>query len=356
MSEFEIYGGDTQVVATRQEITRVATQLHQVSDLLQNQIHLGAMFSNPIHFAQTLIEMETLVASINVVRNACHAAAESYFSTEAQIHHIFSPLEPVPVSWLSLGVIAITDPISLVMPAPAKATKISGSGLALGPTNLATLADRIKQVKTEKPGAIRIEEYGATGSKTFVVYLPGTQSWSPIPSKNSLDLQSEFKALAGANISVSERATQDALDKAGVRVTDKVVLVGFSQGGTIAANIASQRQSYDVAGVVTFGAPMNTVEIPKGIPVIALEHTNDIVPLLDKDSNPLTKDWVTSQNSSPWHIGENPFKPHFLNSYLLSAKELDVANDSNVTAMRERIFGDFEGEPAKVSYYSLEQK
>jgi poly(3-hydroxybutyrate) depolymerase len=74
----------------------------------------------------------------------------------------------------------------------------------------------------------------------------------------------------------------EAMRDAGISPGDDVVLTGFSQGGIMAANLASDPTfPYNTVGVVTNGSPIDTFDIPPNIPVYAFQHANDAVPMLD---------------------------------------------------------------------------
>jgi pimeloyl-ACP methyl ester carboxylesterase len=67
--------------------------------------------------------------------------------------------------------------------------------------------------------------------------------------------------------------------EAGVGPSSPVVFNGYSQGGLVAAMLASSG-NYNTHGLVTVGAPAGQVELPHGFPVVAIEHADDIVPAL----------------------------------------------------------------------------
>jgi pimeloyl-ACP methyl ester carboxylesterase len=77
----------------------------------------------------------------------------------------------------------------------------------------------------------------------------------------------------------SVTATAAALNAAHVGPEDVVVLVGYSQGGLIASRLA-ESGTYRIGGVVTLGSPGAAVPVPDGVPVLAVEHVEDLVPAL----------------------------------------------------------------------------
>jgi pimeloyl-ACP methyl ester carboxylesterase len=75
-----------------------------------------------------------------------------------------------------------------------------------------------------------------------------------------------------------------------------VLLVGHSQGGILAAALASDRAfgaRHRVTHVVTTGAPVGLFPVGGHVRVLAVEHTDDPVPRLDLTPNPATAGWVT---------------------------------------------------------------
>ncbi|WEO77454.1 hypothetical protein BJQ94_19225 [Cryobacterium sp. SO2] len=144
------------------------------------------------------------------------------------------------------------------------------------PTGFADLADRIP---TEEDGAqVRIERYGDAEHPRWVVYIGGTVEWAPAASTEPWDMTSNVAAVADQEAG-SYRAVLQALHAAGVQPGDPVVPVAHSQGGLIANQLVS-RGDITAVGMVTFGAPETGLALPDGLPAIAIEHEEDIVPAL----------------------------------------------------------------------------
>jgi len=126
---------------------------------------------------------------------------------------------------------------------------------------------------------------GADGVERWVVSLPSTQDWQFGPDAGALNDRDSNVALMMDNPlfrSVYERAVLEAMSDAGIPPGSDVVLTGFSQGGIMAANLASDRTfPYNTVGVVTNGSPIDSFDIPSDIPVYAFQHVTDLVPALD---------------------------------------------------------------------------
>jgi hypothetical protein len=138
----------------------------------------------------------------------------------------------------------------------------------------------------------------ADGTFHWVVALPSTQDWGLLkkmfgddfadtlkdyPATNDLDSNIALMLMDNPYLATQyERAVMQAMSDAGVPPGADVVYTGFSQGGIMAANLASNANSpYNVIGVVTNGSPIGGFDIPATIPVLSFEHFGDPVPLLD---------------------------------------------------------------------------
>jgi pimeloyl-ACP methyl ester carboxylesterase len=80
-----------------------------------------------------------------------------------------------------------------------------------------------------------------------------------------------------------------------------VVLVGHSQGGILAAALASDpafTRRHRVTHVVTSGAPVGLLPVPPITAVLSVERGDDPVPRLDLTPNPARPSWVTVRTPS----------------------------------------------------------
>jgi len=138
------------------------------------------------------------------------------------------------------------------------------------------VAEALSRIPNESDGGaqVRIEEYGAT----HVVYIGGTVEGSLGSGSQPWDMSSNLAALGG-DAGASENAVRRAMTEAGIRHGDPVILVGHSQGGLVAMRVA---QSPDVTAqaVITAGSPIHAMVVPTGLAVVAVEHTDDVVPAL----------------------------------------------------------------------------
>lgn len=167
-----------------------------------------------------------------------------------------------------------------LLPVPAGALSYTAgpASAGSGPRSLAELADRIPESKAGEP-QIRIEEYrDDDGGRRWAVYLTGTVTFAPDPGDEPFDLRSDLLGVAGRSTD-STAAVLGALRRAGIAATEPVLLVGHSQGALDATRIA-ESGGYAVAGVVTLGGPTGQIALPASLPVLAVEHAEDPVPVL----------------------------------------------------------------------------
>lgn len=184
---------------------------------------------------------------------------------------------------------------------------------------------------------------GPDGSYHWVVSLPSTQDWNMLrrvfgddfadtlkdyPATNDLDSNIALMLLENPALATQyERAVMQAMSDAGVPPGADVVYTGFSQGGIMAANLASDADSpYNVIGVVTNGSPIDGFPIPESVPVISFEHVGDIVPTLD------------GHVASPGDVVENLIGNH---KKVILMPDGDAHNNATYTESVERAFDQY---------------
>jgi pimeloyl-ACP methyl ester carboxylesterase len=178
----------------------------------------------------------------------------------------------------------------------------------------------------------------------YVVYIPGTQSWGPKPGANPFDLTSNLSAISKTGFAGSERAVALAMTQAGINADSKVLLVGHSQGGMVAANISTR---FAGSKVLTFGAPLGQLTDKIKAPTLSVEHNRDPVPKLDSRPNPLAANWVTVRQEIE---GVDPITQHEMTGYQATAKAIDAFRaEPALQKLREEISG-FAGDEAGQAY------
>jgi len=165
-------------------------------------------------------------------------------------------------------------PFGLLREGPVSVDRVSTTREALGPVGSVGRLARVPE-----GDQVRIERYDAPGhAPRYVVYVGPTETFSPVADHEPWDLTSNVAGVAGLDAG-SLRATHDAMREAGIRAADQVQVVGFSQGGLVAARIAASG-SWNVVGLETYGAPTGNVELPSGLHGMAVRNTDDFIPAL----------------------------------------------------------------------------
>lgn len=163
-------------------------------------------------------------------------------------------------------------------PDPRLRLQRSGSGPTSRPAGLADLGRRVPQ---DGPGTpqLRIERYAdPDGTVRWIVYSSGTVHFAPVHSREPFDMLADLQGVADEP-SAAQRATVRAMRAAGIRPGQPVLLVGHSQGALNLTRIAEDG-GFHIAGVVALGGPTGQIALPRSIPVLAVEHDEDPVPVL----------------------------------------------------------------------------
>jgi hypothetical protein len=185
------------------------------------------------------------------------------------------------------------------------------------------------------PGTVRVEQVQRPGgSRVAVVYVPGTQTWGMRGGSDPLDGGTDVRALAGERTAAGSAVTA-ALELAGVTRNEPLLLVGHSQGGLTAAQLASDpgfRSRFSPVGVLTAGSPIGAAHEPPDVAVLSLEHTDDDVPRLDGARDPATPTRTTVTAATPAGHG-----PHDLTGYAATGALVDTSDDPSITAWRELV-------------------
>jgi hypothetical protein len=340
------------VLADTLEVQRVAVAVGAAMTALETQV-LAALSLRPVSAAVALIEVGLLLQKLAHLRDACVAAANAYASCEAQVPLEFKDLVATAVP--ALAAVAVQQ--ATVIPGFGRAAVFSraiGKFEQVAPANLQAIMARLES--TEQPDArLRIEQVAIQkGGREFVVYVPGTRQMSFAPTNNPFNLTNAVSAVGSVGKAASERSVVLAMQQAGIGSVkgDTVTLVGYSQGATIAANIASNAKTFRVRGLVSIAGPISARPLPKGVGLAALENTTDPVPWLDGSANPKHQNQVTAHIKTP-----TGFDGHDLAGYALDAKRIETGSAGFAAFNRElqEILKPIAGRPVKGSWYALTQ-
>jgi hypothetical protein len=214
--------------------------------------------------------------------------------------------------------------------------------------------DLVSRIPRADDGAaqIRIEQYDSG----YVVYLGGTIDAGLEPQGEPWDMTSNMTAIAGLD-SGSYNAAVVAMKEAGITAHDNVILVGHSQGGLVAAQLAACGD-YRVSDVVTVGAPLHQVELPADVNLVAVEHAEDVIPSLSGVAVPAAIATHMTVTRSLYSTSSPPrgelLPAHNLSRYIETAGVMDRSGDSKLIAEQKRISARTQGE-ATVTMWRAER-
>jgi len=392
------WGGDPRIVATRSEIDRGSALIGLAQSRLLGEVQPYDFLVDPVHRVVFAMHLPALLFRLEQLRWACGAAADAYLSTEARVaqrvhwltrlvaqHPWLDKLVPAfaveKAGAIAAGAIVATQfvsgdiskmlarefvdvypaltgvqrsvgdtakagaraiqgqlkPFGLLDPGKARLiSELEGESVT-APASIGGIAARLQSVHEQNEATVLVEKYKQGRHRLFVVYVPGTRDKTLLPSSDPFDLSDAVALLANPDQAASQRAVLDAMHRAGINSTDQLLMVGYSQGGTIAGDIAQGHLGYKVSGLVTFGAPIAQLDLPHSIPVLAVEHSNDIVPALSGKVNPLTSNWLTVEREVPTAFGELNLHAHRMSEYVSTAGQVDVDGNGGVQRIREQV-------------------
>lgn len=254
------------------------------------------------------------------------------------------PLRDVPDAAAAAGrfgvvIPGLRDPCRVeVMPQPVRPTR--------PPRDLAELATRIAGCypggRTGAPDAgtatVRVDRVvGADGRRAWVVAVPGQQQLSLAGGTNPFDLAGDVRGMARQD-TAARHSVLAAMRVAGIPPDEPVLVAGHSQGGMVAASLAADpqvRARYRITQVVTVGSPIAGFGIPDGVQVLAVEHRDDAVPLLDGRANPDRSGWITVRRTA--HAPGAPvdaLAAHDLDRYRETLRQVDRSDDPSLQVYR----------------------
>ena len=375
MSELVSFGGDPRVVATRSEIERITSELALVQKRIEHELNPLAQLHGIIHHIQFDSVVPEVMVRLGLQRHGCFVSGESYFTADARLAHKFNGLgeflhdnpwltKKIPNQvWLALGGATLlagftnTNLTALAVRSgrPLLPMNQLGGISTMIPDGKPTLVEKAPRENSQNPnsiaaltgrlnnedGRVRIERYETSTGRAAVVYLPGTAEWNPIGSGKAFDIRSDVELAAGNAEADSLDAVRKAIQSAGVSADEKLILVGYSQGGMIAAELAES--GLPVSGVVTIGSPIADAQLPKDVPIISLEHSNDVVPAVSGRTNPISENWVTASRHLDLQAGQTVIAAHAMGGYQETAALADASTDSGLIRVRSELLGQLAG-------------
>jgi hypothetical protein len=227
------------------------------------------------------------------------------------------------------------------LPTPLSVTRTAPTPVN-APATLAEAAARIPRSGAGRP-QIRVERYASTDDdRRWAVYIAGTSDFST-GGEEPFDMASNLAGIAGGD-AAAQLATVEAMDDAGVRRGDRVIFLGHSQGGLVAARIAASGV-YSTDALVTFGSPSGQIDVPDRVAHVAVEHAEDVTPALGgtplggadgRDRVVVTRGLFDEEGPPP---GTSPGSAHRMVRYAETAALIDGSADPRLDPMRDALAG-----------------
>lgn len=218
-------------------------------------------------------------------------------------------------------------------------------GPVTAPTGVADLVDRIP---TSDDGAqIRVERYGEADDPRWVVYISGTADFTTTAGAETNDMTSNLHGIAddspldalrmaGADSGAVERAVRLALAEAGARPGDPLLPIGHSGGGIVAATLAADPE-LNVVAAVSVGGPVASAEVRGGVPVLTVEHEEDLVPATGGSGHPSPDRLTVSRSVLEPGVEHDAFAAHALVRYQETAALIDASEERRLVTFREQV-------------------
>jgi len=204
-------------------------------------------------------------------------------------------------------------------------------------------------------GAIDVRVLDGPNGRRVVVDIAGTTAWDldPLhPSSQASNFGTNLQALANRPSAMSA-GIRRALHRAGVASSTPIMLVGHSQGGLVAAELAtefSRDHEFSVTHVVTAGSPIGLSELPSSISLLSLENRGDPVPALDAADNPDRRTWLTATVA---HGTADVLGKHSIDSYLSGATDFDADRDQAVEDWRSGAADFFDAHSSRTTVFTI---
>ncbi|GAA1134095.1 hypothetical protein [Nocardioides aquiterrae] len=250
--------------------------------------HLGAFFAGLLHtgqhatdFAEKLDDVLTGEQDWSVAALAASALGTVGAAAGAVVNGVTGADE----HWFDEGAGRAGAPVP-VPTDPTRATQYQPA--VTPPRDLPSLLQGVTdayQVGSDPTshGDVRITRVDNGGTPAYVVSIPGTETWTPSAGATGRDLTANLGLVAG-NPTAAAQSVELAIQQAHIPPGSPVLLVGHSQGGIIAATLASDHafvERYGVTNVLTYGAPIDHLDLDPSVRVLQVQHGLDVVPRLD---------------------------------------------------------------------------
>ncbi len=224
------------------------------------------------------------------------------------------------------GLLAVGPLVGLFRETPVKVDRVAVPQVSAPAVGAVERLERVPEVNQ-----LRVEKYDAPGQPSrFVVYVGPTETFSPASTTEPWDLTSNVGGVGGLDVG-AYRASELAMQEAGVTASSPVQFVGFSQGGLIASMLAGSGD-WNAAGIQTFGAPAGNIELPSGLSGMAVRNSDDFIPML---AGPQLDHHVLQVERRAFAAGEplptyHAAPAHQRDAYMATAAVVDAASSAAV--------------------------
>ncbi|MEX1080094.1 MAG: hypothetical protein WED09_13410 [Homoserinimonas sp.] len=176
----------------------------------------------------------------------------------------------------SAGLLAgVVAPFGALAETPVRVSRVSTRSDRAPAT---TFEERVRRIP-QGTSQIKIDRFHTEGQPDrFEIYVGGTRDMGLVARKEPWDMTSNVQGLSMGDAG-SYRAVEEAMRLAGIDPDSPVQFVGHSQGGLVAAALAGSGD-YNARGLLTVGGVVSQGLVPEGVPWLAVEHTDDLVPAL----------------------------------------------------------------------------
>ncbi|MHA6669695.1 hypothetical protein ACX3O0_12580 [Homoserinimonas sp. A447] len=228
---------------------------------------------------------------------------------------------------------AAVRPYGALAETPVRVNRVSTRAVDTPATTFEERARRIPQGDSQ----VRIDRFHTDGQPDrFEVYIGGTKDLSLVAGKEPWDMTSNVNALSMGDAG-SYRAVEEAMRLAGIEADSPVQFAGHSQGGLVASALASSGD-YNAQGLFTVGGVVSQRLVPEGVPWLAIEHTDDLVPALGGNRSAPDAVLVRRQAFADEAVPSETVLPaHELTRYRQTAAMLDGSDDGRSGPILERL-------------------